>query len=293
MSGFLSAAPAAMPIAGWPSLVPPEMAHRMGCRLSERLRAIQRLLWQNGQVTVAEIADRFQVSYATARRDVVVLAVSGRAVRRHGRLLPPMTLRGEPHFRARAAIQNAAKRSIALEAAQILPREGTVFVDAGTTCFATGQLLLARVGLRVVTNSVPLVELAARARATVIAIGGEMRKASLAMTGALAQPWLSALHFDAAVVGASGLDAASGAYTSEINEAAVKAEVLRRSGLRVLVADAEKWRRPMAVHFAPWSAFSAFVTNQELAPAGRQALAANHVGLHLARQVQSRTSVPI
>ena len=69
----------------------------------------------------------------------------------------------------------------------------------------------------------------------------------------------------------------SGAYTTEIHEAAIKAEVLRRSTVRILVADAEKWNRPAAVHFAPWSAFTLIVTNQQLPRDARLKLAAGNV----------------
>lgn len=109
-----------------------------------------------------------------------------------------------------------------------------------------------------------------------------MRKVSLALTGSLAQSWLSHLRFDAAVIGASGLDLATGAYTTELHEGAIKTEALRRAGLRMLVADAEKWDKPTAVHFAPWSAFSALVTNAELPREARLKLASSNVTYHLA-----------
>jgi DeoR family fructose operon transcriptional repressor len=241
---------------------------------AERHRAILRLLAEQGRITVAEIAQRYAISHATARRDAVVLAASGRAARAHGGLLPANFYQAEPHFRAKADCQTGIKARLARHAAGLLPHDGNVFVDAGTTCLEVGRLLLERPNLRVFTNSIPLLAQGAQARATLSAIGGEVRRVSLALTGALAQTWLSHLRFDAAVIGASGLEPATGAYTTEIHEAAVKAEVLRRSAVRVLVVDAEKWSRPAAVHFAPWSAFSSVVTNHHLPRESRLKLAA-------------------
>ena len=103
---------------------------------------------------------------------------------------------------------------------------------------------------------------------------------SLAMTGALAQRWLENLRFDAAVLGASGLDGAGGASTTEVAEAAVKTEVLRRSRRRILVAHAEKWGRPSALRFAPWGAFTDFVTDRVLSSADRTELNAARVRVH-------------
>jgi DeoR/GlpR family transcriptional regulator of sugar metabolism len=134
--------------------------------------------------------------------------------------------------------------------------------------------------LRIFTNSVPLLALAGESRATLSAVGGEVRPMSLAMTGALAQGWLENLRFDAAVVGASGLDASAGASTTEVAEAAVKTEVLRRSRRRILVAHGEKWGRPSALRFAPWGAFTDFVTDRALSRDDRARLSAARVSLH-------------
>jgi len=107
-----------------------------------------------------------------------------------------------------------------------------------------------------------------------------VRPMSLAMTGALAQGWLENLRFDAAVLGASGIEASSGASTTEVAEAAVKAEVLRRSRRRILVAHAEKWGRPSALRFAPWGAFTDFVTDRVLSRDDRVELGRARVRVH-------------
>lgn len=244
---------------------------------AERHRAILRLLAEHGRITVADIAQRFDISHATARRDAVQLADAGKAARAHGGLLPANFFRSEPHFRAKADRQMGIKARIARQAADLLPHEGNVFVDSGTTCLEVGRILIERPDLRIFTNSIPLLAFTSQAQASITCIGGEGRKVSLALTGALAQTWLSHLRFDSAVIGASGIDLNSGAYTTELNEAAIKAEVLRRSTARVLVADADKWNRPAAVHFAPWNAFTAFVTNQQLPREARLKLASEDV----------------
>lgn len=249
---------------------------------AERHRAILRLLAEHGRITVAEIARRFGISPATARRDAVFLADAGKAARSHGGLLPADFFRSEPHFHAKAVHQMGLKARIARKAADLLPHDGTIFVDAGTTSLEVGCLLIERPDLRIFTNSIPLLARASEAQATLMGIGGEVRKVSLALTGALAQTWLSHLHFDAAVIGASGLDLASGAYATEIHEAAIKAEVLRRSVVRMLVADTKKWNQPTTVRFAPWSAFTSFVTNTDLPREARLSLAASSVKVCLA-----------
>ncbi len=247
----------------------------------ERHRQILRLLTERGRLTSTEIRSRLGVSAATARRDFTDIAGAGLAMRTRGALLPHDFSLVEPPYTRKTERAVNAKVRLGLAAAALVPEEGTVFVDSGTTCLEAGRALLGRAALRIFTNSVPLLALAGESRATLSAVGGEVRPMSLAMTGALALGWLENLRFDAGVLGASGIDASAGASTTEVAEAAVKTEVLRRSRRRILVAHAEKWGRPSALRFAPWGAFTDFVTDRALTRDERAPLGAARVGLHL------------
>jgi len=247
----------------------------------ERHRHILRLLGEQGSLTVSEISSRHGVSVATARRDVTELARAGLAKRTRGALLPADFSLVEPRYSRKAEKAVNAKVRLGRAVAALMPEHGSVFIDAGTTCLEVGRALLDRPALRIYTNSVTLLALAGDARATLNAVGGEVRRVSLAMTGALAQSWLENLRFDAAVVGASGLDADSGASTTEVAEAAVKTEALKRARRRVLVAHAEKWGRPSSLRFAPWGAFTDFVTDAVLSRDEKMALSAAQVRLHV------------
>lgn len=247
----------------------------------DRHRTILRLLAERGRLTLAEIQSRMGISAATARRDAGQLHDAGLARRTHGGLLPPDFSLSEPAYPRKAEKAAGIKVRLGMAAAGLLPEDGTVFVDAGTTCLEVGRALLDRPGLRIFTNSVPLLALATESRAIVSSIGGEVRKISLALTGALAQSWLEHLRFDAAVIGASGLDPDSGVFTTELAEASVKVEALRRARLRILVAHAEKWGHPSAVRFAPWSAFHHLVTDKAPLRPDRAALSTANVKTHI------------
>ena len=182
----------------------------------ERHRQILRLLAERGRLTSAEVRSRLGVSPATARRDFGAIAGAGLATRARGALLPHDFSLVEPPYPRKSERAVNTKARLGRAAAALLPEVGTIFVDAGTTCLEVGRALLERPGLRIFTNSVPLLGLAGGARATLSSIGGEARPVSLALTGALAQSWLENLRFDAVVVGASGLDPSAGASTTEV-----------------------------------------------------------------------------
>jgi DeoR family transcriptional regulator, fructose operon transcriptional repressor len=246
---------------------------------AERHRQILRLLAERGRLSLSEISSRLGVSAATARRDATELGDGGRARRVHGALLPRDFGLEEPRYSRKAERAVTAKLRLGRAAAALLPDAGTIFIDAGTTCLEVGRSVLDRSDLRIYTNSLPLLSLAPEARATLVSVGGEVRPLSLALTGAFALQWLENLRFDAAVIGASGLDPAAGASTTETAEAGVKSEALRRATRRILVAHGDKWNRPAPLRFAAWKAFSDFVTDHPFTRAERLAL--SHAGLAL------------
>lgn len=247
---------------------------------AQRHRSILRLLNERGRLTLREIESRLGISAATVRRDARHLAATGLVQRVHGGLLPPDFSLSEPAFPRKAEKAASAKARLAAAAAALLPETGTIFIDAGTTCLEVGRVALDRSGLKIVTNSIPLLALAPDGRAALTAIGGEVRAPSLALTGALSLQWLEQLRFDVAVIGASGLEADHGAFTTEIAESGLKAEALRRSRLRILVAHAEKWGRPAAFRYAPWSAFHHFITDKVLSRDERATLSKAGVKYH-------------
>ncbi len=248
----------------------------------DRHRTILRLLSEKGRLTLAEIQSRLGISAATARRDAEELSEAGLARRTHGGLLPPDFSLSEPVYTRKAEKATGIKVRLGQAAAAMLPEDGTVFVDAGTSCLEVGRALLDRPNLRIFTNSVSLLTIAAEARATVNAIGGEVRPISLALTGAMALDWMQKLRFDAAIIGASGLDQDAGAFTTELSEASVKGEALRRSRLRILVAHGEKWGHPSAVQFAPWSAFHHLFTDRVPPYTGQStSLSISNVKIHV------------
>ena len=247
----------------------------------ERHRAILRLLAERGSLSLAEIGTQLNMSPATVRRDANGLTKAGLACRTHGGLLLPNFVVAEPEYLRKAGKAAGVKARIGRATADLVPEEGNVFVDAGSTCLEVGRILLERPNLRIFTNSVPLLALAGQGQATVTSVGGEVRKLSLALTGAFALGWLRQLRFDVAVIGASGLDPREGAFTTEITEAGIKAEALRRAHLTILVAHGEKWKQASVYRFAPWAAFDHFLTDRPIARGERSCLNQANTKIHV------------
>ncbi len=229
----------------------------------ERHRLIADLIAKDQRMAVRDIQKALSISPATLRRDLAEMEKAGLLVRVHGGVVHPQALRGEPSFSLKSRKAVAAKRAMAALASTKVPDGATVFVDSGTTCLEIGRRLLARPTVRVVTNSVPLIAEAYQNGNALLALGGELRPISGALTAHLCEAWLAELSLEWAFLGASALNP-SGALTTELSEAAIKQQLLAQARHKVLAADASKWGESALVRFAPWEAFDLWITSGPL-----------------------------
>lgn len=97
----------------------------------------------------------------------------------------------------------------------------------------------------------------------------------------MALEWLNHLRFDYAVIGASGLDEASGPSTTELKEAAVKKLAVERARLAILAADSGKLGEQAGVAFAKWSDFHLWLSDVDLSGATASRIKNSNKGLSL------------
>ena len=220
--------------------------------IADRLRAV-------GSVDVATLQREFGISSMTARRDLQVLEQAGRAQRIHGGAVVPGPPRREDPFRARLGQNVGAKERLA-EAARALVSEGeTAFVDGSTTAYlALRSLLAAGRRLTVITNSVPAMQLVASTDipdATLIGIGGALRKATRSFVGpsaidAVGRHFADKLVFSVQGVGGEVL------FDADPLEREVKRAMMRQARHTLLLLDATKLARAGAHEIGPVAAVS-------------------------------------
>lgn len=237
----------------------------------ERHHRVLQLIGRRRRMRAQELQAELNISPATLRRDLAKLEEEGQIVRVHGGLMHPAYLNGEPSLEEKNRVALKEKQAIARRVSRDIPTGAAVFVDSGTTCLEAARLLIARDDLTLITNSIPLLQLHAVAKARLVALGGEIRSISGAMVGSVALSWLEHLHADIALVGASGLSP-EGASTTEVTETEVKQAFLARADKAYLLADAGKWNRPATFRFAAWDDIDRFYTSSALPAPGRAEL---------------------
>lgn len=192
-------------------------------------------------LVAAALADELGISVDTIRRDLIALEQRGLVRRVRGGAIP--VTKTTPPYRERAADPEPGLDRLAGRTVQLLPREATVFLDAGTTLNAVAACIPAEFSGLVVTPA-PSVALAALDRgARVHLIGGDLCPEGAMATGGAAERAVGAFAADLCVLGACGLWPDFGLSAEDGAEAGVKRAMALASARAIVVASSTKLAR--------------------------------------------------
>ncbi|BAP42438.1 DeoR family transcriptional regulator [Pseudomonas sp. LJDD11] len=240
----------------------------------QRRHQILALLNEQGEVTVDDLAKRFETSEVTIRKDLTALESNGLLLRRYGGAvtLPQelITDQSQPVSRYKQAIARAA--------AECIREHARIVVDSGSTTAALIGELGAKPGLVVMTNSLnvarALTEL--EQEPVVLMTGGTWDPHSESFQGQVAEQVLRSYDFDQLFIGADGIDLQRG--TTTFNEllglSRVMAEVAREV---VVMAEADKVGRKIPNLELPWSGIHTLITDERLPLEAREQIQARGI----------------
>jgi DeoR family glycerol-3-phosphate regulon repressor len=147
----------------------------MSSKKRGRRKAIRELVLEQGAVTVGSLAERFDVSMQTIRRDVDSLCEGDMLHRRHGRIELSHEFLNTP-FDQRTETNHRGKHAIGEAAAALIPDEATVFISIGSTPLSVAKALRRRKGLTVITNNLSAaMALSDEVSNRILLPGGEVR----------------------------------------------------------------------------------------------------------------------
>ncbi|TQK42463.1 DeoR family transcriptional regulator [Streptomyces sp. SLBN-118] len=231
----------------------------------ERQQRILELAQERGRVDVPSLAEEFGVTQETIRRDLSALDRAGLLRRVHGGALPGGGLRLEPGLAERDSTAAADKDRIAKAALALLPEEGSLLLDAGTTVSRLAAQLPLDSTLTVVTNALPVAaRLAEHPQLNLHLVGGRLRHRTQAAVDAWALRDLADLDADMAVIATNGFSPEAGLSTPDLAEAAVKRAMVASARQVVLIADSSKYGARYFARFATWAQVDVLVTDSGL-----------------------------
>ncbi|MET9290398.1 DeoR/GlpR family DNA-binding transcription regulator [Streptomyces sp. NPDC003077] len=251
----------------------------------ERQQEILRLARESGRVDVLSLAEEFQVTAETVRRDLKALDRAGLVRRVHGGAIPAGRLDFEPDLAERDTVADDEKRRIARAALGELPTgspSGSVILDAGTTTARLAAELPVESDLTVVTHGLPVAaRLADHPGLTLHLVGGRIRHRTRAAVDDWALRAYREIHADVLFLGTNGFSLHSGLTTPDLAEAAVKRAVIAAARRVVLLADSSKFGQEHFARFGDLSDVDLLITDTGLSP--QDALAIENAGTEVVR----------
>jgi len=232
---------------------------------SERQQAILGRARSEGRVEVNSLADVFDVTPETIRRDLTGLERRGVLRRVHGGAIPVDRLGVEPAVEERYRVNAVLKERIAKAALDQLPDGGSIIIDAGTTTVRFAEMLPADRSYTVVTHALPIASLlAGHGNITLHLVGGQVRPGTLAAVGGWAERDLAEIFADVLFGGTNGVSASRGLTTPDVAEASIKRALIRSARRTVVLADHSKFGRDEFAHFADLSEVDTIITDSEV-----------------------------
>lgn len=200
-----------------------------------------------GKVMVEDLAERFDVTVQTIRRDLTELANAGKLERVHGGAILPSGVTNII-YDERRRLNEDAKQAIARACAAAIADSSSVFLDIGTTTEAVAHELLDHSNLMVVTNNMNVANiLLANKTCEIVVAGGSLRRSDNGLVGNLTARTIENFKFDTAILGCSALDEDGDLLDFDIQEVVVGRTLLKRSREVFLVADHSKFQRSAPV----------------------------------------------
>jgi DeoR family glycerol-3-phosphate regulon repressor len=220
---------------------------------------------RDGKVTVEWLAEHFDVTLQTIRRDLSDLAEAGRLERVHGgAVLPSGTTTIE--YLERRRLNAVGKTAMARACAARIPPDCTVFLNIGTSTEAVALELRHHRNLLVVTNNMNVANILSQNQdCRVIVTGGALRQSDGGLIGDITVATIRQFKFDFGVIGCSAIDEDGDVLDFDIQEVGVSRTILERTRHSMLIADHSKFERTAPGRIASLAEVDVLFTDRTLA----------------------------
>ena len=231
--------------------------------IGERQSKIVKRIETWGFATIEALAEEFDVSAQTIRRDIIRLEKHRMLQRFHGGAgMPRDSVRLGYSEKKATAVEG--KQRIGEATAALILDGSAVFLDVGTTVEAVAQALAGRENLHVFTNSLAsAAALAGNQAMKVVVTGGLLHGADGSLIGDDVTAMIGRLRFDVAVIACSGFDDDGTVMDFDIQKVGVKNAAMGNARRTILVADGNKFIRTAFVRISALEEFSHVVTDTE------------------------------
>lgn len=231
----------------------------------ERKSRIIELLKENSKLLVPDLCEYFNVSPATIRNDLRELENAGLLKRTHGGAISNTKTGFELNSYQKEVKNLAEKKAIARFAAELVEDGDTIALDTGTTTLEFARMLTGKKGITVVLNDIAIASfLEDNSDASIILIGGILRKSFHCTIGPTAVKALSGLNVDKAFMATNGITVKKGLTTPDINQAEVKKAMIEIASEIIVLCDSSKIGNYGFAQVAPVTSVHRIITDDKI-----------------------------
>nr|WP_162990718.1 DeoR/GlpR family DNA-binding transcription regulator [Maliibacterium massiliense] len=232
----------------------------------ERLQTIEKLLEEQGSISIAELEQVLGTSRATIYRDLKTLHNQDKVHFTRGGVTRPMYSKSyEQPYYVKRATNEEEKRRIAEAATEFIKPNSTIFMDSSTTVTEMNKWLCQMQNIRVITNDVMLAAgLSTASGIEVFVLGGQLRPGFYTLTGLFAHDNLAAMQIDTAFVSCDAINLKSGCMITNAEEVSLKTEVIDASAETIMLCDHQKFETSAFMSFCPIDKVTHLIVGKEL-----------------------------
>jgi len=247
----------------------------------ERKNEILSKLVTDGKVIVSELANEYQVTEETIRRDLDKLEKEGLAKKTYGGAVKNDNLNAELPITVRKQTNVEGKKYIADKIGELIGDGDYILLDSSTTALFTVKSISSRHNITLITNSIEvLLELPQNSDWRVICTGGEFMQNGLSFAGRQVESIINEYNVDLAVISCKGLDMEKGVTDTRDYNAQIKKAFMRSAKKVLLAVDNTKFDKTSFVRFADISDIDAVVTDFEPGDEWKNYFSSNNVELY-------------
>lgn len=247
---------------------------------AERLNMIVEMIREAGFVKVDALAETFNVSEMTIRRDLEKLESTGVLRRNFG---------GASYNAEEVVLDNKnviniqKKKLIAEKCVPLVKESATVYLDTGTTTMEIARKIYAIPDITIVTGDLQIAFFLSHFNTKVFMLGGELLNSSRSVYGLITQEMLDNFRFDISFISTKFVDEKFDIYIPPpIDKAFLKRKVIENSDKSYLVADSSKFYRKSLYKQSNISSLTGIISDKKFSKEELELLAEKNVSVYIA-----------
>lgn len=236
------------------------------------------IITERSRVEVSQLADHFNVSKVTIRKDLDTLEEKGLIKREHGFAL----LASRDDISGRLAYHYETKLAIAREAAELVRDGETVMIESGSCCaLLADELASTKQDVTIITNSAFIANHVRRKPfARTILLGGAYQNESQVMVGPLARMCAETFFVDKLFIGTDGFAEKLGFMGADHLRAEMVRVMANQANRVTVLTESEKFERLSSVALMPVEKISGVITDPAIPEKTKLFLESRNVVVH-------------